>query len=458
MSKGVYRDAWSLYKSRWKEIVRMAAMAYAGLAAIIALLIAVMGWYVVLPAMFIALTAIFWVEAPLAAVVADIRNGRTRSVRETFRGLSPHVNRITIAGILAAVGVYAGLYVLVVPGLILVTRWSMLVPVIVQENAPVFHAFARGRDLVRGHAWAVFWDITRASVLLVVSWIVASLIAGVLIAAFGVTNDITEGALWIVVCVVVLSLTTPLPCIAWALRYFALAYERPPGALEPSRVRVSEALDEAWALYKTRAAPLLVLGVIGAVVILGSWFGATWAGPWAIVIQVAATLVGFIWLQGLIAAGLEESEYTTGRRWLAAVARRAGPRVPALIVAGLIAGLVFATGIGIVLLIWWSALGPAVVVERLGLRASFGASRNLVSGRVRRVLGVLILSLLLAGAVTLVLYLFAIHPGPGWAYAIGFVAVALTAPYVALSWALMYRQLRRLEERSREAARAAPWE
>ena len=81
-----------------------------------------------------------------------------------------------------------------------------------------------------------------------------------------------------------------------------------------------------------------------------------------------------------------------------------------------------------------------------------------VSGRVRRVLGVLILSLLLAGAVTLVLYLFAIHPDPGWAYAIGFVAVALTAPYVALSWALMYRQLRRLEERSREAARAAPWE
>jgi hypothetical protein len=248
------------------------------------------------------------------------------------------------------------------------------------------------------------------------------------------------------VVVVVLSLTTPLICVAWTLRYLDLAEARPPEAVGPSRLRVADALDEAWAFYARRAAPLLVLGAIVALPVMLARFGADWAGDWAFVLQLAATLVGYIWLQGLITAGLNDVEEASGRRWLAALAAQARPRIFALIVAGLLAGLVFATGFGIVLLIWWSVLGPAVVVERRGVIASFGRSRRLVRGRVRRVIGVLVLSLLLAAVVAVLISGFFFLPGEAWSYAVGFAATALTAPWVALAWAFMYRQLRTLEE------------
>jgi hypothetical protein len=447
VSRGVYRDAWGLYKSRWLEVVRMAAVAYAGLALIVALLTGLIGWFVVFVVVFLALTAIFWVEAPLAKLVVDLREGRPRTpVRETFRELGSSVNRISLAGLLAGIGIYLGLYLLVIPGLLLLTRWSMLVPVIVLEGTPLFGAFSRSRELVRDHRWRVFWEIFRRAILLAASWIAALILTGIITAAAGISHDLAEAAVGAVVVVIVLSLTTPLICVAWTLRYLELAEARPPEAIGPSRLRVADALDEATALYALRAAPLLALGALVAVPIMLARYGAGWAGDWAFVLQVAATLVGYIWLQGLIAAGLDDAEGGSGRRWLAAIGARVRPRMFALAVAGLVAGLVFATGIGIVLLIWWSALGPAVVVERKGVIASFRRSRQLVRGKVRRVVGVLVLSLVLAAMVAVLIAGFLFLPSETWSYAVGFVATAVTAPWVALAWAFMYRQLRSLDE------------
>jgi hypothetical protein len=447
VSRGVYRDAWGLYKSRWLEVVRMAAVAYAGLALIVALLAGLIGWYVVFVALFLALTAIFWVEAPLAKLVVDIREERPRTpVRETFRELSSRVNRISMAGLLAGIGIYVGLYLLVIPGLLLLTRWSMLVPVIVLEDTPLFRAFARSRELVRDHGWRVFWEILRGALFIIAAWVAVGLLNRLIVEVADITNEIAAAATFGALAVGVLSVTTPLICVAWTLRYLELAEARPPEAVGPPRLRVADALDEAWALYTLRAAPLLALGATVAVPIMLARYGAGWAGDWAFVLQVAATLVGYIWLQGLIAAGLDDVERESGRRWLAAVGARARSRVFALVVAGLLAGLVFATGIGVVLLIWWSVLGPAVVAERKGVIASFRRSRQLVRGRVRRVIGVLLLSLLFAAAVTVLISGFLFLPNEAWTYAVGFVATALTAPWVALAWAFMYRQLRSLDE------------
>ena len=49
-----------------------------------------------------------------------------------------------------------GFILIIVPGLILITIWSVAAPVVVLENPGVFAALRRSRELVRGNGWQVF--------------------------------------------------------------------------------------------------------------------------------------------------------------------------------------------------------------------------------------------------------------------------------------------------------------
>ena len=60
------------------------------------------------------------------------------------------------AGVLATIGIFVGLALLIVPGLVLLTWWLVVSPVIMLEHRPVLESFGRSRALVRGSAWPVF--------------------------------------------------------------------------------------------------------------------------------------------------------------------------------------------------------------------------------------------------------------------------------------------------------------
>jgi hypothetical protein len=49
-----------------------------------------------------------------------------------------------------------GLVLLIVPGLILLTMWSVAIPAMVEENTGIFGAFGRSRELTRGSRWRIF--------------------------------------------------------------------------------------------------------------------------------------------------------------------------------------------------------------------------------------------------------------------------------------------------------------
>src|SRR6266576_3504305 len=67
--------------------------------------------------------------------VNDVRDGRAdRSVGETYSAVRPRLAAATVAGILAAIGIGIGLILLIVPGLYLLTIWSMLIPVIDRKS------------------------------------------------------------------------------------------------------------------------------------------------------------------------------------------------------------------------------------------------------------------------------------------------------------------------------------
>ena len=88
-------------------------------------------------------------QAALVELVHDVRDGRAdRSVGETYRAVQPRLPAAIVAGILAGIGIAIGLILLIVPGLFLLTIWSMLIPVIVIEGKSAGESFtplARGR-------------------------------------------------------------------------------------------------------------------------------------------------------------------------------------------------------------------------------------------------------------------------------------------------------------------------
>src|SRR6476646_11014642 len=83
----------------------------------------------------VGIVGYFWVQAALVETVNDVRDGRAdRSIGETYGAVRPRLGAATIAGVLAAIGIGIGLILLIVPGLYLLTIWSMLIPVIVIER------------------------------------------------------------------------------------------------------------------------------------------------------------------------------------------------------------------------------------------------------------------------------------------------------------------------------------
>lgn len=111
----------------------------------------------------------------MVKLVQDVRDGRRDfTVGELFSHAAPFVGTLVLNGILA--GIAIGLVLIIVPGLILLTIWAVIAPSIVVEDRGVFEAFARSRELVRGHGWQVFGAIVLAFLIVFVVGLVASIV------------------------------------------------------------------------------------------------------------------------------------------------------------------------------------------------------------------------------------------------------------------------------------------
>jgi hypothetical protein len=103
--------------------------------------------------------------------------------------------------ILVGLGVFVGILAFIVPGLILLTIWSVAAPVVVIERPSPTEALGRSRELVRGHGWSVFGVLVVALLIVFIAntvfaalanaasgsaaaFAVASLLSGVLTAPF----------------------------------------------------------------------------------------------------------------------------------------------------------------------------------------------------------------------------------------------------------------------------------
>jgi uncharacterized protein YacL len=102
-----------------------------------------------------AATVLF--QGVVASLVNDLQDGRrTLSIVDLLRSLVPVVIPLLGAGALAFIAIMIGTAFFVVPGLILLTIWAVIVPVIVLERAGAIKSFGRSQALIRGHGDRVF--------------------------------------------------------------------------------------------------------------------------------------------------------------------------------------------------------------------------------------------------------------------------------------------------------------
>ncbi len=117
------------------------------------------------------------------------------------------------ASLLSGLGVGLGFFLFVVPGLILLTIWAVIAPVIVVERSGAIHAFGRSRALVRGNGWPVFATILVA---FLITFIAASVLG-----AIGAA--VANGAIVrIVFNAIASTLTAPIGALLAAVLYFRL--------------------------------------------------------------------------------------------------------------------------------------------------------------------------------------------------------------------------------------------
>lgn len=165
-------------------------------------------------------------QGMVVGLVRDVQDGRRdSSIGDLMRSALPVLGPLLGAGILAGLGVGAGLLLLIVPGLYLATVWAVIAPVIVVERRGVFDAFGRSRQLVSGNGWPVFGTIVVAYLITFVAAIVLTAIA----------NSIADGPLVrIVFNALASTLTAPITALVAAVLYFRLLDLRgEPKAAEP---------------------------------------------------------------------------------------------------------------------------------------------------------------------------------------------------------------------------------
>ena len=165
---------WELYEREAGTLLPVAAVLF-GVLFLIALLLPT--------ALAVIGILVFWVLSILyqgfvVELVSAADSNRRTDIGELMNAVTPVLGTLLVISILFAIGVGIGFILIIIPGLILLTIWSVVVPVEVLEHRGIFGSFGRSRELVRGNGWNVFGVIVIVWVVTAVISILVELLAG----------------------------------------------------------------------------------------------------------------------------------------------------------------------------------------------------------------------------------------------------------------------------------------
>jgi hypothetical protein len=207
----VIRRVFDIYVDQYSVLLPASAVVFVITGIVSALLVAAAPGLALI-ALLLSLIAGTLFTGMVVELVSDIQDGRRdHSAGELLRAATPVLGQLILVGIVAGVGIVIGFVLIIVPGLILITIWSVAAPVVVLERPGVFAALSRSRELVRGNGWQVF------GVIFVLFFLVIIVSAAIEVAA-----DSAGTGAGIVARVIVGILTGPISALAAAVLYFDL--------------------------------------------------------------------------------------------------------------------------------------------------------------------------------------------------------------------------------------------
>jgi hypothetical protein len=223
-------------------------------------------------------------------------------------------------------------------------------------------------------------------------------------------------------------------------------------------MRVGEVVSGGWDLYKRFWRHLIPIALLVYLVIsLLVLALAALAGVLGTIAGAFVTIAGVFWLQAALVEAVSDVRDGRADLSIGETLKRTWPRVPAVAVAGILAGLAIAVGLllliapGLFLLTIWSLIVPAIVLEKRAVFEAFGRSRELVSGYGWTVFGVIIVTFLLLIVVSIVIQLLLTPLDDALQrYLSDVISNTVFAPFVAATWTLMYFRLRELKEPAAE--------
>lgn len=227
-------ETFSIYGQQFVPLIGSAVLVFIVVGILAGLLAAAGGVILAILASIVQLAGRTLYVGFVVKLVEDVRDGRRdEGIGELFSSAAPAILPLIGFAILAGIGIAIGFVLIIIPGLILLTFWSLGAPAIVAERVGVFEAFGRSWNMVRGNAWSVFG-------VLVVMLLIAIALSFVLVA---IANPIGDGAI-LVANIIAGALTAPLFALAVSVMFFDLGGGRvretspaeaapPPPAAEP---------------------------------------------------------------------------------------------------------------------------------------------------------------------------------------------------------------------------------
>jgi hypothetical protein len=174
---GVLSESWQLYRRHAAHFLLISFAVYLVIAVVSAILGAFLGAFGTFLGDVLDVVGMFLVQAALVKAVEDVRDGRADlNVRETVSAALPAVGAVAVASILASIAIWIGFALIIVPGLVLATFLSLIVPCIVLGQSSALGSFARSWRTVTGHGWSVFCTFVLTFLLMIIAYIVLATI------------------------------------------------------------------------------------------------------------------------------------------------------------------------------------------------------------------------------------------------------------------------------------------
>lgn len=226
-ANAVLKQAWHLYKRLFTRSLLMGAVVF-GLLNLVNEIVRSghTGLLVVLVSIVVTIAGTALLQGGLVEIVRGLHvdGDDDASALDALSRAGDRLGKLVAVSLLVGLGVGVGVLLLLIPGLVLATRWAVAVPVAMLESGTARDAMKRSRTIISGNGWNVF------KVLFAVG-----LITGLVSIPFTLVGAGSGPFGWWVAVTLGSMLTAPYTAHALTVVYYALVQPGQPIVLPPAQ-------------------------------------------------------------------------------------------------------------------------------------------------------------------------------------------------------------------------------